>query len=263
MRTGFLSFALAFALVGLLGGGGGIAPAAHAADAKVIKISHQFPASQGDEGDFRDRLVRKFAADVEKRTNGQVKFEIYPASSLIKATSQISALRKGALDMGLVPLAYGGGEIPERQHRPDADAGRRLRSGHGLEGRADRQGTREGSRRQGHQVLVTWIWQGGGIASLSKAILGPGRCQGNEGTRRQQRDGPDAESGRRGDHQHAVERGVCRDAVRRARCGRHLEHVSYQLSAAGVLQEPDDGAGQDVLVHARAASDLEGRSTTR
>ena len=88
-----------------------LAPA-HAQQVKVLKISHQFPASQGDEGDFRDRLCRKFAQEVEKRTNGQIRFEIHPSSSLVKATSQFSALRKGALDMSLVPLAYGGGEVP-------------------------------------------------------------------------------------------------------------------------------------------------------
>ena len=175
MRTGFLSFALTLALAGLLGGG--IAPAAHAADAKVIKISHQFPASQGDEGDFRDRLVRKFAADVEKRTNGQVKFEIYPASSLIKATSQISALRKGALDMGLVPLAYGGGEIPELNiglmptlvaDYAQGMAWKDAPIGKELEKVLEDKGI----------ILVTWIWQGGGIASLSKAILVPDDVQG-------------------------------------------------------------------------------------
>jgi TRAP-type C4-dicarboxylate transport system substrate-binding protein len=96
-----------FAIASLLG----IVPA-HAQQTKVLKISHQFPASQGDEGDFRDRLCRKFAQEVEKRTNGQIRFEIHPSSSLVKATSQFSALRKGALDMSLVPLAYGGGEVP-------------------------------------------------------------------------------------------------------------------------------------------------------
>ena len=56
---------------------------------------------------------RKFAADVEKRTNGALKFDIYPNSSLVKVNSQFSALRKGALDLSLVPLSYAGGEVPE------------------------------------------------------------------------------------------------------------------------------------------------------
>src|SRR5260370_20679287 len=86
---------------------------ARAAEAKTLKISHQFPGGTIDTGDFRDRLVRKFAADVEKRTNGALKFDIYPNSSLVKVNSQFSALRRGALDLSLVPLSYAGGEVAE------------------------------------------------------------------------------------------------------------------------------------------------------
>ncbi|MFX8581864.1 hypothetical protein ABTM27_20635, partial [Acinetobacter baumannii] len=42
--------------------------------ATTLKISHQFPGGTIDDGDFRDRLVRKFAAEVEKRTNGELRF---------------------------------------------------------------------------------------------------------------------------------------------------------------------------------------------
>lgn len=55
-------------------------PAAHAQTPRVIKISHQFPAATTEDGDFRDRLVRRFAAEVEKRSKGSLKFEIYPGS---------------------------------------------------------------------------------------------------------------------------------------------------------------------------------------
>ena len=40
------------------------------AQATSLKISHQFPGGTIDQGDFRDRLVRKFAQDVEERTGG-------------------------------------------------------------------------------------------------------------------------------------------------------------------------------------------------
>src|SRR6266576_3129600 len=72
---------------------------AHAAT--TLKISHQFPGGTVDKGDFRDRLTRIFAADM------------YPNSSLIKTNAQFSAMRKGALDISLVPLSYAGGEVPE------------------------------------------------------------------------------------------------------------------------------------------------------
>ncbi len=78
---------------------------------RTLKISHQFPGGTAEQGDFRDRLCRRFAAEVEQRTKGELKFEIYPGSSLMKTTAQFSALRKGALDFSLYPLAYAGGEV--------------------------------------------------------------------------------------------------------------------------------------------------------
>ena len=36
-----------------------------AAGPTVLKISHQFPGGTIDSGDFRDRLCRKFAAEVD------------------------------------------------------------------------------------------------------------------------------------------------------------------------------------------------------
>lgn len=76
-------------------------PARASEDVKMIRISHQFPGGSIDKGDFRDRLVRMFAKEVEQKTNGQLKFAIYPSSSLLKTGSQFNALRKGALDMTL------------------------------------------------------------------------------------------------------------------------------------------------------------------
>src|SRR5689334_14970343 len=98
---------------GLAVAGLGASTLARAQAPTTLKISHQFPGGTVNEGDFRDRLVRKFAADVTAKTNGALKFEIYPGSSLVKVNSQFSAMRKGALDMSLVPLSYAGGEVPE------------------------------------------------------------------------------------------------------------------------------------------------------
>src|SRR5438067_6686467 len=78
-----------------------------------LKISHQFPGGSIAEGDFRDRLCRMFAMEVEKRTRGALKFSIYPMSSLVKTNAQFAGMRKGELDMALVPLSYAGAELPE------------------------------------------------------------------------------------------------------------------------------------------------------
>src|SRR5215469_7043436 len=83
------------------------------AAAQTLKISHQFPGGTIDEGDFRDRLCRKFAAELEKRTDGAVMAQVYPNSSLMKTVAQFSAVRKGALDLSLYPISYAGGEYAE------------------------------------------------------------------------------------------------------------------------------------------------------
>jgi TRAP-type C4-dicarboxylate transport system substrate-binding protein len=170
MKIKLRLLALAPVVAGLLWCG--LSPLAQAADAKVIKISHQFPGGTIDKGDFRDRLVRKFAQEVEKRTNGQLKFEIYPGGSLVKTMQQLDALSVGALDMTLYPLAYSGGKIPEVNitlmpalitsydegyHWKNAPIGKEL--------------TRILDE---HNVkIVTWIWQAGGNVSRDKAILVP------------------------------------------------------------------------------------------
>src|SRR5712672_4130417 len=84
-----------------------------AAPTQTLKISHQFPGGTIDEGDFRDRLCRKFAAELEKRTDGAIAAQVYPNSSLMKTVAQFSALRKGVLDLSLYPISYAGGEFAE------------------------------------------------------------------------------------------------------------------------------------------------------
>jgi TRAP-type C4-dicarboxylate transport system substrate-binding protein len=175
MRKKLPLFALAPVVAGLLLCAA--LPVAQAADAKVIKISHQFPGGTIDKGDFRDRLVRKFAAEVEKRTKGELKFEIYPGGSLVKAKEQLDALSKGALDMTLYPLAYSGGKIPEvnitlmpalvssyeQGYRwKDAPIGKELTN----------------ILEKNNVKIVTWLWQAGGVVSRDKAILVPDDTKG-------------------------------------------------------------------------------------
>ena len=171
MRRNFLIGALAAAMTLALGA----APAM--AQTKTIKISHQFPGGTIDEGDFRDRLVRKFAAEVEKKSGGALKFEIYPAASLMKPVPQYKALSTGALDMALYPLAYAGGEFPEANltlmpavitsyeqglRWKDAPIGKEL--------------VRLLDER--NVKIITWVWQAGGIASKSKPVITPDDAKG-------------------------------------------------------------------------------------
>ncbi|MGC2165183.1 MAG: TRAP transporter substrate-binding protein DctP [Gallionella sp.] len=153
--------------------------AASAQDVKVLKLSHQFPASNGNEGDFRDQLANKFAKQVEQKTGGSLKVEIYPGSSMMKPKSQFSALRKGILDMSVLPLAYGSGEVPEVGLTlmpalvQSYDQGLRWKTapiGEALDKILDAKGIK----------IVTWVWQAGGIVSRDKPIVNPDDTKGRK-----------------------------------------------------------------------------------
>jgi TRAP-type C4-dicarboxylate transport system substrate-binding protein len=147
------------------------------AQATSLKISHQFPGGSVAEGDFRDRLCRMFAAEVEKRTRGSLKFSIYPGSSLMKTNAQFSAMRKGALDLSLVPLSYAGGELPEVNIGLMPGLVTSYEQGYGWK---NKEVGKELSRILAEKgiVLVSWIWQAGGVASRSKPIIDPEDARG-------------------------------------------------------------------------------------
>lgn len=146
--------------------------AVHAADPVTLKISHQFPGSSGDTGDFRDRLVREFAKKVEAKTNGSLKFEIYPGSSLMKTNAQFSAVRKGALDLSLFPISYAGGEMAELNIGLIPGLVTSYEQGAAWPGAPV---GKEFSRLLDEKgvIILTWIWQAGGVASRSTPIVEP------------------------------------------------------------------------------------------
>ncbi|MFJ3046527.1 TRAP transporter substrate-binding protein DctP [Herbaspirillum chlorophenolicum] len=142
-----------------------------------LKISHQFPGGTITEGDFRDRLVRMFAQQVSERTKGSLKFEIYPGSSLMKTNAQFSAMRKGALDMSLVPLNYSGGEVPETNIGLMPGLVTSYQQGASWK---NAEVGKELARILGEKgvVIVSWIWQAGGVASRGKPIVDPADAKG-------------------------------------------------------------------------------------
>jgi TRAP-type C4-dicarboxylate transport system substrate-binding protein len=142
-----------------------------------LRISHQFPGGTIDSGDFRDRLCRKFAAEVEKRTKGALTFQVYPGSSLMKTNAQFSAIRLGALDMTLFPIPYAGGEVPELNIGlmpgivTSYEQGAKWRNaevGKALTDLLAEKGV----------VIVSWIWQAGGVASRTTALVNPEDAKG-------------------------------------------------------------------------------------
>lgn len=145
--------------------------------AKTIKISHQFPGGSLESGDFRDRLCRIFAKQVEERTNGELKFEIYPSGSLVKAKQQFNAMAMGSLDMSLYPLAYSGGHIPETNITlmpaliTSYEQGLRWKNapiGKELTRIVEEKGVK----------ILTWVWQAGGIVSKDQPIVKPDDVKG-------------------------------------------------------------------------------------
>jgi TRAP-type C4-dicarboxylate transport system substrate-binding protein len=164
-------------LAAAAGGVASLAGSAAWAQAGTLKISHQFPGGSATEGDFRDRLCRRFAAELDKRSNGALKATVYPGSSLMKTNAQFSALRKGALDLSLVPLSYAGGEVGETNIGlmpalvPNYEVGSRWKTaevGKLLTKVLDDKGI----------VVVSWIWQAGGVASRPRALVTPDDAKG-------------------------------------------------------------------------------------
>lgn len=142
-----------------------------------LKISHQFPGGTIDAGDFRDRLCQKFSVEVAKKTGGALKGTVYAGSSLMKTNAQFSALRKGALDMSLMPLNYAGGEVPETNiglmpglvtSYEQAAKWKNSEAGKALSEVLASKGV----------IIVSWIWQAGGVASRQGAIIDPSDAKG-------------------------------------------------------------------------------------
>ena len=165
------------AVAGMLAAPALLRPGTLRAAPTVLKISHQFPGGTFEQGDFRDRLVRRFAAAVQQRTNSELAFEIYANSSLMKTVAQFSALRRGALDFSLYPLAYAGGEVPEVNiglmpclvsTYQQGLAWKSAEIGRQLNDALEKRGVK----------IITWIWQSGGVASRAGAVVRPDDVKG-------------------------------------------------------------------------------------
>jgi TRAP-type C4-dicarboxylate transport system substrate-binding protein len=145
--------------------------------ATSLKISHQFPGGTIDKGDFRDRLCRMFVQEVGKRSGGDITAEIYPNSSLIKTNAQFSAMRKGALDISLYPMPYGGGEVPEVNIGLMPGLVETYEQGMKWKTQPVGKALTDFLADKGI-ILLTWVWQAGGVASRSKAIVAPEDAKG-------------------------------------------------------------------------------------
>jgi TRAP-type C4-dicarboxylate transport system substrate-binding protein len=144
--------------------------------AQTLKISHQFPGGTIDQGDFRDRLCRRFGVELEKRTNGALVAQVYPNSSLMKTVAQFSALRKGALDISLYPISYAGGEFAELNIGLMPGLVSSYKQGAAWKSSPIGQKFSAFLAEKG-VIIVAWIWQAGGLASRGAAIVNPEDCK--------------------------------------------------------------------------------------
>jgi TRAP-type C4-dicarboxylate transport system substrate-binding protein len=73
-----------------------------------LTFSHFFPASHF----VHTRLVHDWVAEVEKATNGQVKFDVFPGSTLLKPAETYEGIVSGTADAGLGVFGYTRGRFP-------------------------------------------------------------------------------------------------------------------------------------------------------
>ena len=140
--------------------------------AQTLKISHQFPGGTIDKGDFRDRLCQRFAVELKKRTGGALDAQVYANSSLMKTVAQFSAVRKGVLDLSLYPISYAGGEFAELNI--GLMPGLVSSYSQGAAWKNSEVGKKFASFLADKGVLIiSWIWQAGGVASRSASIINP------------------------------------------------------------------------------------------
>jgi TRAP-type C4-dicarboxylate transport system substrate-binding protein len=155
-----------------------------AAPSQTLSISHQFRGGSIDEGDFRDRLCRKFAVELEKRTGGALAAQVYPNSSLMtsgagfgRTVAQFAAIREGVIDLSLYPISYAGGEFPELNIGLMPGLVSSYKQGAAWKTATIGQKF-GGFLAEMEVIIVCWIWQAGGMASRDKPIINPEDARG-------------------------------------------------------------------------------------
>jgi TRAP-type C4-dicarboxylate transport system substrate-binding protein len=113
-----------------------------------------------------------FAAEIEKRTGGALTGQVYPNSSLMKTVAQFSAVRKGALDLSLYPISYAGGEFAELNIGLMPGLVSSYKQGAAWKNSEIGKKFTAFLAEKG-VVMVSWIWQAGGVASRSTPIVNP------------------------------------------------------------------------------------------
>lgn len=83
-------------------------PSLSPADTVTLKYSNFFPPTH-----VQSKLAESWGQEVEKRTEGRVKVDYYPGSSLLNVKQTYDGVVDGIADVGLSGLAYTMGKFPE------------------------------------------------------------------------------------------------------------------------------------------------------
>ncbi|NYT36875.1 C4-dicarboxylate ABC transporter substrate-binding protein [Allopusillimonas soli] len=136
------------------------------ADAITLKLAHQWPQA---ESDYVIATAIKFAQEVEKKSNGDIKIQFFPAESLVKASNTHTALKNGTVDLSIYPYIYAAGAIPEMnlvlmpgiwKSHDDVFRFRNTEPWKKIEAKAEAYGFK----------TLCWIQISGGVASTGKPI---------------------------------------------------------------------------------------------
>lgn len=96
----------------LLGAGGCSSGGVLGTKKTQLRLSHQWPRANDENGDFRSLIAQKFAQEVSQRTNGDVRIQVFPNSSLVEAETQYRAISQGTIDLTVYPVVYAVGDHP-------------------------------------------------------------------------------------------------------------------------------------------------------
>lgn len=166
----FLAKQLGVALIGMtaLGSAG--------AATMTLKMAHQWPQA---ESDYVIATAIKFAEEVEKRTDGEIKIQFFPAESLVKASNTHTALKNGMVDLAIYPYIYAAGAIPEMnlllmpgvwKSHDDVFNFRTTEPWKKIEDKAQEYGFK----------TLSWIQISGGVASEDKPLFSPNDVDGEK-----------------------------------------------------------------------------------
>ncbi|HWK69566.1 TRAP transporter substrate-binding protein DctP [Pollutimonas sp. M17] len=150
-----------------------LAAAGTAAAQTTLRASHQFPGGQGDP---RDEMVQIIAREVEAANVG-LKIQVFPSSSLYKATEQWGAITRGQLDMSAFPLDYASGRVPQFSATLMPGLVRNYDHAQRLN-KSDFMKDIKALVEKSGAVVIADAWLAGGFASKKQCITSPDTIKG-------------------------------------------------------------------------------------